>query len=546
MRMKTAAFYLRSSKDRAEVGTDSQRAELTAFAEREGLSVVKEFADMEVSGSLDEVSRPGFRHLVACVQSRQVDVVLAVDTSRIARDPAVGMYFSRECEKAGVQLRYSKVGIDTESAVGEMVLGVLRQFDRLHARLSADKGRAGQEANLSNGWRAGGRAPLGYTLQREPTGASRAGAAVYKSKLALDPEAAPKVAVFLKARAIGVSRTAAARQAGLSISTGSLVGIENNALTYSGALVWNRSRKHRASRDDPRQTMIPRPREEWIIVEGQHPSIVTRDEAERVLAQVQTRPKAGRVSKPEASLLTGLLVTPTGAAWHYEGARACYRVDKGRRVKAEWLDQQVLFKIAHDSANAEFVTSVVNAANRQAAELTVDPQAIERHLTKARGKLARLVDALADGGNFAILRSRIKELEDQVAQLEKDRGACAQMAGLKRSLTGVTPEWVRFWLSLEAFGLPAMSAANRTKVRSRIETMLASIVLDPESMELTVNYRFTGAAPAKDAGVKMASPRGLQPSPQFIFCRSSPKVVLLHRQPPVPSVAGARRHLPHH
>ena len=509
--MKKAALYLRSSKDRAEVGTDSQRKELTEFAQREGLVILAEFADMELSGSFDEVSRPGFKRLLACVQTRQVDVVLAVDTSRIARDPAVGMYFSRECDKAGVQLRYSKVGIDTETAVGEMVLGVLRQFDRLHARLSADKGRAGQEANLANGWRAGGRAPFGYALLHEATGASRAGIAVQKSKLVLDPDAAPKVEAFLKARAIGVSRTAAARQAGLSMATASLVGVENNALTYSGALVWNRSKKHRASRDDPRQTMVPRPRKEWIIVENQHPPLISRAEAERVLAQVQTRPKTGRVSKPESSLLTGLLITPAGASWHYDGTRKSYRVDKGKRVKAEWLDQQVLWKIAHDGSNLEFVTSVINAALRQADEIAVDPRSIDRQLKKVKAQLARLIDAVAEGGNFSALRAKIEELEALCERLEKERGECAQKAGLKRALKELTPEWVRLMMSLEAFGSPVISPAQRSRLRPRLEVLLKHVTLNPETMELSLTYRFTGEITAPNAGVKLASPRGFEP-----------------------------------
>ena len=501
--MEKAALYLRSSKDRAEVGTDIQRKELLAFARRENLTVEDEFSDMELSGSFDETSRPGFKRLLAAVREKKFDVVLAVDTSRIARDPMVSMFFTRECEKAGVDLRYSKLGIDSQSAMGEMVLGVLRQFDRLHARLSADKGRAGQEANLSRGFRAGGRAPIGYKLQHEETGASRGGIAVRKSKLVIDPTLAPRVTAFLKARAVGVPRTAAARSAKMEAATASLVGIEKNALTYSGALVWNRSKKHRASREDPRQTMLPRPREEWVIVEDQHPAMITRDEAERIIEQVTHRPKTNRVVKPVESLLTGLLTTPDGLAWHYDGFTKSYRVGKGKRVKAEWLDGEVLSRIAHDSSRADFVTSVINAARKEAKAIISDPKVIDGQLRHVQSQLNRLTDAIAAGDSFNSLRIRMTELEAEQTRLLAEKGQCAQKAGIKASLLEMTTDHVRWMLSLEAFGAASIKGEQRQRLRERLSRMLERISLEPATRELRLHYRFTG--------VKLASPRGFEP-----------------------------------
>ncbi len=501
--MKKAALYLRSSKDRAEVGTDSQRKELLAFAVKEDLTVADEFSDMELSGSFDETSRPGFKRLLAAVREKKFDVVLAVDTSRIARDPMVSMFFTRECEKSGVDLRYSKLGIDSQTAMGEMVLGVLRQFDRLHARLSADKGRAGQEANLSRGFRAGGRAPIGYKLHHEETGASRGGVAVRKSKLVTDPALAPRVTAFLKARALGVPRTAAARLAKMEAATASLVGIEKNALTYSGALVWNRSKKHRASREDPRQTMLPRPREEWIIEENKHPAMITRAEAERIIEQVTHRPKTNRVAKPLESLLTGLLVSPDGPAWHYDGSTKSYRAGKGKRVNAEWLDGEVLSRIAYDSSRADFVTSVINAARRQARAIISDPKVIDGQLRDVQAKLKRLTDAVAAGNGFSSLRERMAELETEQTRLLAEKGQCAQRAGIKASLLDMTPDHVRWMLSLEAMGAPSLQGEQRQRVRERLSLLLECISLDPSTRELRLHYRFTG--------VKVASPRGFEP-----------------------------------
>ena len=131
--------------------------------------------------------------------ARPWSTILALDTSRIARDPMLGLYITREAEKHGVRIEYAKMPVDGASAFGETMLSVVRAFDRLHARLSAEKGRSGLAANVAKGFRAGGIAPFGYKLQHEETGAVRGGQAVRKSRLVLDSKAARKVKAYLEA-----------------------------------------------------------------------------------------------------------------------------------------------------------------------------------------------------------------------------------------------------------------------------------------------------------------------------------------------------------
>lgn len=157
--------------------------------------IAAEFSDMEISGSLDETARSGLRDMLAALRDpgRKWSSILALDTSRIARDPMLGLYITRKAEKHGVQIHYTKMPADGSSVFGETMLSVVRAFDRLHARLSAEKGRSGFAANVAKGFRAGGIAPFGYKLQHEETGAVRGGQAMRKSRLVVDPKAARKV-----------------------------------------------------------------------------------------------------------------------------------------------------------------------------------------------------------------------------------------------------------------------------------------------------------------------------------------------------------------
>jgi hypothetical protein len=49
-------------------------------------------------------------------------------------------------------------------------------MDEVHSMLSREKGLAGMAENVRRGHRAGGRAPIGYRLERIETGAIRDGA----------------------------------------------------------------------------------------------------------------------------------------------------------------------------------------------------------------------------------------------------------------------------------------------------------------------------------------------------------------------------------
>ena len=59
---KTAAIYLRSSKDRKDVSIDAQRRELQNLATSQGIIIVKEYSDV-VESAKDE-NRPGFQRLL--------------------------------------------------------------------------------------------------------------------------------------------------------------------------------------------------------------------------------------------------------------------------------------------------------------------------------------------------------------------------------------------------------------------------------------------------------------------------------------------------
>lgn len=310
-----AATYCRSSKDRSDVSIDAQRRELADLATTRGYTIVKEYADV-VIGANDE--RPAFQDLLAALKrpDRGWDAILVLDTSRLARGVYFAQVFNHECEKHGVKVAYSKLP-ELDPLVKIVLMPVLQANDELHSYMSRVKGLAGMRENVLKGYRAGGRAPWGYRLKKNPTGAVRDGAPVTKSTLEPDPGVAPAVRAYLQARARGVSRARAARDAGVKMALTSLVGTDWQALTYAGHTVWN---VHNSVTPDGYRTGRKRkPRAEWTVQRDTHEALITEAEAEAVLRGLETSTmrEAVMAAKGQVSryLLTGMLRTSSGANW---------------------------------------------------------------------------------------------------------------------------------------------------------------------------------------------------------------------------------------
>jgi DNA invertase Pin-like site-specific DNA recombinase len=87
--VKVVAYMRTSSATNVGADKDSerrQRAAITGYAKRSGLSVVDWFYDPAVSGADPIETRPGFAALLDRIEDNGVRVVLVEDASRFARD----------------------------------------------------------------------------------------------------------------------------------------------------------------------------------------------------------------------------------------------------------------------------------------------------------------------------------------------------------------------------------------------------------------------------------------------------------------------------
>ncbi len=472
MSTKTA-LYLRSSKDRSDVSLDAQRRQLQQLATERGYILTAEFSDVVESGKDDQ--RPGFQSLVAAVRDKRRgwDTLLILDTSRLARRRHLALIFEEvECRKHGIKVIYKSLP-DSDPITEMLLKSILQAMDEWHSLTSKAKGLAGMAENVRQGWRAGGRAPTGYRLEHIETGAIRDGEPVVKSRLVLSEEA-EQVRTYLKAKASGVSRTLALKDAGLSISASTAIGMEWNALTYAGHTVWNQ--RNEIANGGYQGGEKRRPRSEWVIQNDTHDALITEAEAEVLLGALENSSRSNSRRTRADYLLSGILKSPDGSAWHSDG-EGFYRVGKGKRVKAATIEAAVLSQLAENLQADNFVAAFTAAAKAQMESRMRDTELprLRKELANIDHQISRVTELLAQTATPAPLLRQIEAYEQRRQALEEDvaqRTAIEKEAQAVRNLTEVHVARIMKGLAED------MAALDRERLKDFMRGLIEKVELD--------------------------------------------------------------------
>lgn len=481
-----AATYTRSSKDRSDISIATQKHDLEKLATSRSLKIVKSYEDAVESGSTED--RPGFIELVRAIKdpNRGWTFLLVYDTSRLARRRYIAQAIKHEAKKRGVIILYARLPSDLDP-VAELVLeSVFEAMDEAHSLMSREKGLAGMAENVRQGWRAGGRAPLGYRLGSHSTGAIREGRPVTKTKL-VPSEHAGSLRGYLKARARGVPRVKAISESGLKKGPTTMIGIEWNALLYAGHTVWNR---HAVQGSGKKM----RPRDAWQITRDTHEALITDAEAEAILAQLETSDIGRAVSQAKASmspcLLTGLLFTGDGHPWvgHGKYYRLRRKAKPGKLVLASKIDQAVMAQVEADCSSDLFLTKLLDAGKRyrQSHDPAATIDARVAQLEKEKTKAAELA-LTSDADTFLQL---VTDRSRQIEALRRESAALRAEGGLLQHTASLTVAQLREHLAEQG---PARA----------IQTFVERIVLEPD---LTCRLQYK-ALPGRQAWRSMASPQ---------------------------------------
>lgn len=118
---------------------DAQTDALTAA----GVDPARIYSD-KLSGTLRRSQRPGMAALLD--YAREGDVIVVVGIDRLGRDAVEVMTTIRELSERGIVLRSLREGIDSSTAVGRAVAGILASLGELELELGRERRAAAREA----------------------------------------------------------------------------------------------------------------------------------------------------------------------------------------------------------------------------------------------------------------------------------------------------------------------------------------------------------------------------------------------------------------
>ncbi len=513
--MKRAVLYLRSSKDQRDVSIQSQRHELSEIADRRGLVIVGEYADAVESGK--DWDRPAFQKLIREIRNpaRGWTAVLTKDTSRIARRRNLALIFEEsECAINGVEVIYANMPESGDPATVMILRTLLQAMDEWHSLTSREKGLAGMAETVRQGFRAAGFAPMGYQLRKVDIGLVRDGAPVQKT--VLEPsEDAPKLRKFLELRAGGIPRTAAGQAAGLPCSASTLVGVEWNALAYAGCTTFGVFHE-RTSSGGYKTKRKRRPRSEWMVQEDTHPALISKAQAETIIAALENSSHAVATSRGKAMmsryLLTSILFTPAGVPWggnrgaHYTVPRA--GGTKNRYVPTAVVDKAVLQQFLADLRSASFIEDML----RQRRNAGPDHKPAIKRMQKRIAEIAIQIDRAAglalELEDPAPYHRKIDAMERERKALIAEQQALAaemKMAEATRSITAEELATV-----MDEFAASIESAPHE-QLKITIRRFVSRVILDPDNLECRVEY----AVPVADRASGPINPEAVALLPGF-------------------------------
>ena len=156
---RRAVIYSRVSTLNGQT-VDNQLKVLREVAEKKGLEIVKEISDEGISGAKGRDQRKGFDELIKGAVRKEFDIILVWDVSRLGRSLKHLVSFLEDVQSAKCDLYIHQSGIDTSTASGKMMFGMLSVFSEFERSLIRERVIAGQQRAKSEGKHIGRKSNL--------------------------------------------------------------------------------------------------------------------------------------------------------------------------------------------------------------------------------------------------------------------------------------------------------------------------------------------------------------------------------------------------
>ena len=463
----TAVIYARYSSDnQREESIDGQLRECTAFAEKNGITILRHYIDRAFSAKTD--NRPEFQNMIKDSGKKLFDMIIVWKLDRFARNRYDSARYKAQLKKNGVKVVSATEAI-SDGAEGILLESLLEGMAEYYSADLAEKVVRGMTENALKCKYNGSTLPIGYVVDSEQ---------YYQ----VDPLTAPFVLEAFKMYDEGSTMKVIRdwlNEKGVKNSRG-------NPLSYSTIQHMLNNRRYigeYAYRD--------------IIIPDGVPAIVTQDLFDRVQEKLAKNKKAPARHKAEDDyLLTTKLfcgycgaylcgesgTSRTGTVHHYY---KCVSVKKKRTechkkpVKKQWIEDQVIDAtmrmVMDDKAIEAIVSMLMELQDRENTNLPL----YEQQLHETEMAIQNLLNAIQQGILTKSTKTRLEELEAAKEELE------IKIANEKLAKPKISAEFMTFWLHR----FRKLDVTQKSHRKMLIDTFVNAIFLYDDKMLLTFNYK---------------------------------------------------------
>jgi len=462
----TAVIYARYSSDnQREESIEGQIRECTAYAEKNGITVVKHYIDRALSAKTD--NRPDFQQMIKDSEKRLFDIVLVWKLDRFARNRYDSAHYEYQLERNHVKLVSATEPI-SDSPAGIMVKSMLTGMAEYYSAELSEKVVRGMTENVLKGKYNGGTIPIGFKVDEEKF-------------FQIDPLKAPFVVEAFQRYNDGATM----KELMNWLNDSGVTTNRNQKFTYNSVQKLLTNKRY-----------IGENHFKDIVMPDSIPAIVDKDLFEEVQLKIKKNSRAPARHKAEDDYLltTKLFCGMCGAMMfgecgtgrnkvvhhYYKCATAKrFKTCKKKTVRKEWLEDLVIaetMKLIQDDAVIDAIVAEVMELQDQ--ENTTLPL-LEKQMREVENGIENMLNAIQAGVLTNSTKSRLEKLEAQQKKLE------VRIAEEKIARPRLSENQVRFWLTRFRKLDPNVKSHRETL----INTFVNAVYLYDEKVLITFNYK---------------------------------------------------------
>ena len=462
----TAVIYARYSSDnQREESIEGQIRECTAYAEKNGITVVKHYIDRALSAKID--NRPDFQQMIKDSEKRLFDIVLVWKLDRFARNRYDSAHYEYQLERNHVKLVSATEPI-SDSPAGIMVKSMLTGMAEYYSAELSEKVVRGMTENVLKGKYNGGTIPIGFKVDEEKF-------------FQVDPLKAPFVVEAFQRYNDGATM----KELMNWLNDSGVTTNRNQKFTYNSVQKLLTNKRY-----------IGENHFKDIVMPDSIPAIVDKDLFEEVQQKIKKNSRAPARHKAEDDYLltTKLFCGMCGAMMfgecgtgrnkvvhhYYKCATAKrFKTCKKKTVRKEWLEDLVIaetMKLIQDDAVIDAIVAEVMELQDQ--ENTTLPL-LEKQMREVENGIENMLNAIQAGVLTNSTKSRLEKLEAQQKELE------VRIAEEKIARPRLSENQVRFWLTRFRKLDPNVKSHRETL----INTFVNAVYLYDEKVLITFNYK---------------------------------------------------------